>query len=332
MQTLILVLLTSIASAQIGPLPSYSKVSSVNYPYSEISTVTPKTLYVRSFPFLSICPSGIVGVQQIKKATVNGILNLGSDYRFGKSDFSYVIDITINGYTTWTGSSLPAVFTQTKQLTINCSSSSASCNPEHQFSIDFTSQHGQINRFVVSAAVVSTSGLTTTQSYLDLRVFYKEDFLYSYTGITAPTLSLTAIPSPANANPLLFDWTPQCYNAPNYEFQLLRLYNINSTFITDETTIDAYVDWNKALSIETGSSLSELKLTIPEGTGYYVWRVRPIGNAYEGGIANDRNWGPWNEDPIFIQGDIVPLTNAISYDNLFFYNQFDDDKNWIYSR
>ncbi|MES2286132.1 MAG: hypothetical protein V4547_10620, partial [Bacteroidota bacterium] len=328
LQLLVLVLFAGTIFAQ--PPPSYSKVSTVSYDYLEINTPVNKTLYVRNFPqLLSLCSGGFYGNKQIKKATLNGRLNLGDDYRFGKSDFTYVINVTINGYATISGGSQPAIFTQTKQLTINCSSSSP-CNPEHEFSIDFTTQHSQINRFVVSAAFVPTpSGLTSMNNALNLRVFFNEDFAYSFTA--EPSLTVVPLTTPTSVNPITFDWTSLC-GGTNYEFQLLRLYNINSTLITDESTIYAYIDWNKALSIETGSSLSELKLTIPEGTGYYVWRVRPIGNAYEGGIANDRNWGPWTEDAVFTQGAFVNLTNALSYDNLFFYNQFDDDKNWIYSR
>lgn len=326
LQLLVLVLFAGTIFAQP---PSYSKVSSVNYNYSEIVTPTNKNLYVRNFPAsLSLCTGGFYGNKQIKKATLNGRLNLGEDYRFGKSNFTYVIDVTINGYTSFSGSS-QLVFSQIKQLTINCSTGSP-CNPEHEFSLDFTTQHSQINRFVVSAAFVPTpSGLTSMNNALNLHVFFTEDFAYSFTA--QPSITLVPPSTPTSINPITFDWNSSC-GGPNYEFQLLRLYNINSAFITTESTIYTYIDWNKALSIETGSSLSELKLTIPEGTGYYVWRVRPIGNAYEGGIANDRNWGPWNEDAVFTQGASVNLTSASSYDNLFFYNQFDDDKNWIYSR
>ena len=125
-----------------------------------------------------------------------------------------------------------------------------------------------------------------------------------------------------------FKWNSTPYKFPSYEFQLLRLYNNNPT-ITDEWQSIGIenLDWSKALDIWTESSSDSLKLTVAEGTGFYVWRVRPIGNYFDGAITNPLNYGRWNS---------VSLINTLNRSNLsipyFFFEDPDTSKNWIYSR
>src|SRR5690606_6057211 len=94
------------------------------------------------------------------------------------------------------------------------------------------------------------------------------------------------------------------------QFQLLRLYNKSDATSSKETIITTDLDWSKALTIETQSSATNLKLTMAEGTGFYVWRVRPIGSYFEGGIANHLNYGPFSANP----GNAadVPLNNTVT--------------------
>ena len=98
----------------------------------------------------------------------------------------------------------------------------------------------------------------------------------------------------------------QCIDSiPAFEFQLLRLYNVDASKVSDEENIDeedivAIVDWSQALSIILDGNDScfaeypedcydgegfkvydehgwEFNLTLGEGAGWYAWRVRPIG-------------------------------------------------------
>ena len=149
---------------------------------------------------------------------------------------------------------------------------------------------------------------------------------------------------------------------PSYELQILRLFNRDASRYTEssvnEMSIKETVDWDRALSIETGPLLDEdgdqlrsITMTIAEGRGYYLWRVRPIGDRYPGGIANDRNWGSWSESPV--DGDELDITGFGSTSatvnsaqmssemrkSVFFYSQFDEDpqgndeeRNWMFSR
>lgn len=158
------------------------------------------------------------------------------------------------------------------------------------------------------------------------------------TGVLS-TAAIASIASPVADNVVTFDWSlaTQCNDTiPNFEFQLLRLFNVDPAKVSNEEEITAEVDWSQALSIETGRQQS-LSLTLAEGTGYYTWRVRPIGSMHPGGVADDRNWGEWTAAPANGSLAISGLTavGPAADDPMkavFFYDQFDDDRNWIYSR
>src|SRR5690606_19395067 len=124
---------------------------------------------------------------------------------------------------------------------------------------------------------------------------------------------------------------------PSYQFQLLRLFNRGADG-SDEHHIEEVVDWSRALSIETGNSRTDLTITVPEGSGYYVWRVRPIGNVFANGAGDSRNWGVWSDAPadgstIEITGlDKTSISDQDIRRSIFFYHEDDQEKNWIYSR
>ncbi len=125
------------------------------------------------------------------------------------------------------------------------------------------------------------------------------------------------------------------------------------------------MDWSKAnrLVLETGSTLLQTSLGQPgqtrfeftylvaEGTGYYAWRVRPIGNYYDGGMSKAKNYGTWNSMQTSFSGhgyqwssDGLDISSFTPPQNLslgagstvngsvFYYRQFDESKNWIYGR
>ena len=129
-----------------------------------------------------------------------------------------------------------------------------------------------------------------------------------------------------------FSWDTNGCEFPDYQFQLLRLYNSNPASTNELETISAVVDWEKAMNYNLGSSANSITIAIAEGMGFYVWRVRPIGSFYPGGIANSQNYGKWNSG--------APANNAIvelnrynlSSPPFFFFEDPDEDKNWIYSR
>ena len=144
-----------------------------------------------------------------------------------------------------------------------------------------------VNAFKVS---VSAGGSFTYQKNKDVfkvEAYFEDD--QATWNNTAPAASSVSVLNSGNG-PVRFTWTTHCAEIKNYQIQLMRLYNTSSGTL-EEATITALPDWNEALTLETGSGQTSIDLTLAEGSGYYVWRVRPISNRYPGGITDPRNWG-----------------------------------------
>lgn len=156
-----------------------------------------------------------------------------------------------------------------------------------------------------------------------------------------------------------FTWNHTCAaDFNNYQFQLLRLYNTDPSY-TDPNVIklnddrNYKVDWSKALTIETQSMNKSLTIPITEGTGFYMWRVRGIGNEHRNGSGHHKNLGTWSR----VQSNIyIPVQDpsdpgsywgyykthsategenkeSIHGENfIFYFNQPDEERNWIHSR
>lgn len=128
----------------------------------------------------------------------------------------------------------------------------------------------------------------------------------------------------------MFNWTDSC-NAPGYELQIIRLYNTDPATSSDQRTITTTIDWDKALSLHVDGATTSIDLTMGEGQGYYAWRVRPIGTYYENGIGNNKNWGSWNALDYTACTSCI-FTPSTSANQVFFFTDTDDQKNYQYSR
>src|SRR5690606_25294958 len=63
-----------------------------------------------------------------------------------------------------------------------------------------------------------------------------------------------------------FYWEDCCTQTPNYEVQILRLYNVSAATATTESEITAYIDWNKSFSYVTNRGLQWFRwATLMEG-------------------------------------------------------------------
>ncbi|MEW6470490.1 MAG: hypothetical protein AB1458_16380, partial [Bacteroidota bacterium] len=304
-------------------IPSYgwspSKRDSLHY--SKVQLAAPpadSALYVRD----SVTPSHTCANSVIKKAELKAYLYMGETYTLGSLPFTGQVNLKISAYSTyWGNSSLYDIY----WVSLNVNQG----KPEELFLRDFTSDHGIIDRFVVK--VVSTTIPSGTRGdSLQVAVYYEEEFGVDVAGVNIDNATISSLVSP-----VVFKWkkivSGGCRQIPNYQVQVLRLYNTNSAYSGTETSITATVDWDQALTVETGSSDTTLTLNLVEGTGYYIWRVRPIGTYYEGGIADSRNWGSWSEST-YADGSTHTITSTATTADKFFYTQFDDTLNWIYSR
>ncbi len=154
-------------------------------------------------------------------------------------------------------------------------------------------------------------------------------------GIMVAAPQITPITS-TSSRYVNFNWSPPAgvSNFANYEIQILKINNSNTNYAQMSNTVEGVVNWDNALKVETQSYEKQISLAITEGTGFYIWRIRPIGNFYPGGIANVENYGAWSTSPA--QGSTVNLNvNAggqTSQNFSFYVNDVDDNINWIYDR
>ena len=224
---------------------------------------------------------------------------------------------------------------------------------------------------------VAATAQTLFKNGLDLTVTYEEVVRKGAVRKSDPTSPIIAIDpigmtattvnhDSLSANPVTFTWshlwsgmsgwddstTMTCATDEfaSYQIQVLRLFNRDVAKYDGSNQHEWYitdtVDWSRALVLETGNPSQELAMTVAEGRGWYAWRVRPIGSLYEGGAANDRNWGAWSWAPA--QGEAVEL-NGFGSGNVvfagsvlhaqdhrrrafFFYTGLSTDTNWIFSR
>lgn len=135
-----------------------------------------------------------------------------------------------------------------------------------------------------------------------------------------------------------FSWQPNNTSPyPNYEIQILKLYNTDPTLQTNLSQISCVPDWSRALKVETQNFRSRIDLTVAEGSGFYIWRVRPVGNYFEGGISNGENYGEWSStlpsnSPTLTLNKTAFTPTSVSFPYAFYFTDPDEDMNWIYSR
>ncbi len=304
-------------SASLTILPLYNEL---NYSYTDFFSSQNFTNFMVKDTILP-CGSPYI----LKSALLKVQLDAGEEYTLGSQTFSAsvyfttkILDASRNQLASVLGESLSISQTAPKQLYIFDITSFAS-----------SKSYADIN--LISFAVNSSTVSAILNGKLRFHVWIETEYnvgVSSHT-ITGITKFLTAMSTTSATNPVEFTWYSSCDNIPQYEFQLLRLYN--STEGLAETDVQTTVDWSKAMSVFVDGSKTSLKLQVNEGTGFYTWRIRPIGNYYEGAEANSLNWGEWSNS--LADGAGINYTSGIAPDAYtFFFNQPEADKNWIYNR
>ncbi len=302
-----------------APFEIYPTTQSCSYTDTKLSALTTSHLFSSSG---DVCLEN-----ELDKAAIRATLNLGDIYNYGSNAFLTSVTVNIVGYNTvHVNHSTTELFNITKTLSLTSS------HPEEVFYADISEDYAELERLDVK--INSYDQSDTVKKDVSFKVALEEDFkvnVLSNGYDASPMLTINQVNSPSHKNPITLSWNTSCDDVSNYQVQVLRLQNTSFSFINDTDKVATRVDWDKALNIETQSSSTSLKLTLAEGSGFYIWRVRPIGNYYEGGIADSRNWGLWSDAAE--DGDHISIPNlnpAKKY--AFYYQQFDQEKNWIYSR
>ncbi len=329
------------------PLSATPKTTSVSFVHADIGAATVKTLTVIPNPV----PINCADPTQIKRAVVNVRLMMGPlNYEFGRQIFDATVNVTVVYVDKTTHGPLGIrLFSLRIQST-----ATPYLVPEQLWSEDFTSGYANVERIDVSATYAPGSPTfpapvtASLQSNIRLEASYEEEFkvdpLRPAPAQADPLVEVTPLNDRISANPVTFQWrvggqTEGCNDIfPNYQIQILRLFNRDPNRTGDQESIQETVDWGRATTIETDTSATSIKLMVPEGNGYYLWRVRPIGSKYPGGIGDSRNWGAWSKAPA--DGDVLTI-DAVTKQGVpdemkpsvfFYYFLTDADRNWIYNR
>lgn len=251
--------------------------------------------------------------KRLESAFLTARFDMGEDFIFGGNGFFVSLTLEIEAFDA--SNNLLYVLPM-NMLSLNGQ------RPEQWYRHDFTADHANVERFKIK--VLNYNANVPNAWFLDsIQLHFNIEEDYRFRPNTATVTTLNSV-SPA-AEPVIYDWSCDC-PVPSYEFQLLRLYNTDAALISDETIISANIDWSEALSLEVPDTTMRLRPS--EGTGYYLWRVRPIGDYDEGGMGNVRNWGDWD-------GAASSETGAASAENrphLFFYTDPSDNNNYNYQR
>ena len=198
--------------------------------------------------------------------------------------------------------------------------------------------------------ITNSQGITIPHSRLKFEVCYNMGLKSSVgtglnTSLLYSTVGLNSIPTLIPSSSYYkFEWNSNTIYHPHYEFQLLKLENTILDRPASNQELETEVNWEDALSfvipeekLAKINGVYTLHFKPSEGTGYYLWRIKPIGNYFDRGVANNQNWGNWN-NPIYTSA-YLPGTSIISlsssslvYKDCFFYTDVDEDNNYIYSR
>lgn len=283
-------------------------------------------------------------------------VSAAGDYYYGNNDFEASLNIEVKAYDQ-ENQLISGVFTNSGPFPLSINTE----KPEVVFYKEFSpwmNNSTPIAKFeILVTNLTSSSPVLEISSALlndlklvpDYKIDYAVDVKQNGAAQVIEIINLASrvaspLPSPVTQRIVEFTWDTKGHIFPNYQFQLLKLNNTNPANTSDEEVIEAKIDWSKALTIETGSSDPSLSLFIAEGTGYYAWRVRPLGSYYPGGAAIDKNWGTWSNvtsnnaiDGSAVSLPVISLNAELSSSGsatypLFFFRDPDEGRNWIYSR
>lgn len=331
-------------SSQINPTYTSMTASLNQYNSTSLTFTNGIYLYINSTDKPGTPPRPLR--ERNKSAKVLFKLDLGEDYIKQSAGWKFNIEVNL----TYTLGNFTAGSSVVKTFTIN------QTNPE-LLVIDDILQYFTTTSPVFGATVTNvtiddgnipssplTSGLLKNYIESNLRLTatiireYDVDVrLHTTTVIAGPPI----ITPPTVLNRLVtFQWQPNgnASDYPDYEIQILKLNNLESGFAKDNDKIATIFDWQRALKIQTQSYKRSITLNLLEGSGLYIWRVRPIGNYFEGGIANSENYGEWSSIPTLGSNATYTLSKSafsptnISNPCILNLNDPDEELNWIYNR
>lgn len=213
-------------------------------------------------------------------------------------------------------------------------------NPEELIVLDITDLNLNNLDFVLSTGIVMPPSQCDAQNKIKLDIKYEVKYSTDViSGYFTPTLVVQPIEIIEKKARISWQSIPYGLKFPGYQLQVLKLFNESSYPVILEnegllSTTFSEKDWDNAFDIFIESSQNFYEMTLSEDEGFYVCRVRPIGNYYEGGFANSKNYSDNQWSFINYPSSNIIELNADNISAPYFYYTNDPDKyiNWIYSR
>lgn len=318
-----LLLLAFIYSSKAQDLGIYTNYTAINVPAGGTPTNG-------KLNFINSCEDAF----KVNEGKVWVKLDLGENYELGSNSAGELFDITVDLQL--------ALTTSGDEPLVNFSINLNNNKPEALVFVDLKQFIDGTNTTTgltymanpvtgVNATINSVSDAQNNidiNSELNISLNYEIDY-----GISVKTNAVTLQSADllAGTKVMKFNWEDTC-ESPNYQFQLLRLFNVDQNKIINEEEITATIDWGKSLSFQTYNSKKEINITIGEGQGYYIWRVRPIGTFNKNGIGDYLNWGNWSTSNYTVNPIEISETIASSTSEIFYFTDVDDNMNYQYSR
>lgn len=280
-----------------------------------------------TLPFKNPFPSN--QSYKIDNASLFITFSTGEDYRWGSAD-KYGFEVDLNLSYTLNNQTVPIAFKLSNDhpqvMHVQGLQSNWLATP---LSFQTNALFSSISNNLVNSELNTSSTLFSEfKNELLLTIGYEID--YAIDVKNPPNPITTNSVQQLNGRRYRFNWNPGFDIVPGYQIQILRLFNQEATIQNELERIKiGPLDWSNAFSHYIESNARSVDLDISEGSGFYVWRVRPIGSYYRGGLANDQNFGAWSWAPV---NQTLALDTATIRTPFFFFYDPDDDKNWVYSR
>ncbi len=288
--------------------------------------------------------AGTLGLNYCNDLTIHSgalrvTLDLGEDYNYGTTTFSVIASLRIEGVDTDSGDTT-LIIHDPVLLKIDQD------KPEQTFYVGYSGTNLGNHDLVDEYRVIINGYRITGPVDADVRLTLRYEDEYAVDAIRPspdedePILYLIGVSDNFfGGNPTLFSWkVPEgCSDEfPSFRLQVMRLYNTDPDYAEDPAKLETVVDWSGAMTIDVTdvpTGYYSYRMTLARGTGWYLWRVRPIGSKYPGGAADSRNWGVWTSAPA--DGEVLDYDGLLDEDIdtfAFYYRQFEDTLNWVYSR
>ncbi|MBN2487366.1 MAG: hypothetical protein JXB34_15430 [Bacteroidales bacterium] len=166
-------------------------------------------------------------------------------------------------------------------------------------------------------------------------VDYGYDVTYNGSNLVSRPDNLSVLVTPGSRN-VKFAWE-HSFPFSYYQLQVWRVPDMDENS-PDIESKSVFPDWNNALSVfvpvepfKDGEVIlsKQSPLSLLEGSGLYIWRVRPVGGYYQNSFADIKNFGQW---PFSLDMESYTFSSTNEGKSWFRFSDADSIVNTIHSK